>query len=126
MQKVFVYGTLKHGQRNNRLLSGLNWITASVRGELYLMPAGYPALVIGVKEPGTVHGHLFTVPDDVMPVLDQLECVSSGLYARTTVFAEVGEALIEAHAYTMTMEQVRSRGGTRIGEWPLRYTNEVK
>ena len=45
---VFVYGTLKRGQRNHgRLCDGL--VTAreaTVRGRLYDLPYGYPALVV--------------------------------------------------------------------------------
>jgi gamma-glutamylcyclotransferase (GGCT)/AIG2-like uncharacterized protein YtfP len=45
---IFVYGTLKRGQRNHeRFCRGaLAAREASVRGRLYDLPYGYPALVV--------------------------------------------------------------------------------
>jgi gamma-glutamylcyclotransferase (GGCT)/AIG2-like uncharacterized protein YtfP len=56
---VFVYGTLKRGQRNHeRFCRGaLAAREASVRGRLYYLPYGYPALVVpkvDVQATGTV------------------------------------------------------------------------
>lgn len=49
---VFVYGTLKRGQRNHDAFCGgvLAVEEATVRGRLYDLPAGYPALVIPEKD----------------------------------------------------------------------------
>lgn len=102
---VFVYGTLKRGQRNHeRFCQDLvaAW-EATVRGWLYDLPYGFPALVVpeadvratgttdylsdaeaGYYEevevqnipPGpTVHGELFSFgdPEERLPALDDLE-----------------------------------------------------
>lgn len=92
--KLFVYGTLKHGQRNHeRFCRGAATVErATVRGRLYDLPLGFPALVvpeddvravgtadyaadaalpgrIGTREPeplagwDTVHGELMTFDD---------------------------------------------------------------
>ncbi len=44
---VFVYGTLKRGQRNHVYCHGARFVRdATVRGRLYDLPSGYPALVV--------------------------------------------------------------------------------
>ena len=55
---LFVYGTLKHGERNHeRFCRGANTIeAATVRGILYDLPLGFPALVVpkqNVRATGT-------------------------------------------------------------------------
>jgi gamma-glutamylcyclotransferase (GGCT)/AIG2-like uncharacterized protein YtfP len=46
--RLFVYGTLKRGFENHRkLCQGVRSVeAAAIRGKLYALPAGYPALVI--------------------------------------------------------------------------------
>ena len=46
--RLFVYGTLKRGFENHRkLCQGVRSVEeAAIRGKLYALPAGYPALVI--------------------------------------------------------------------------------
>ena len=46
--RLFVYGTLKRGFENHRkLCQGVRSVEAAeIRGKLYVLPAGYPALVI--------------------------------------------------------------------------------
>ncbi len=102
---IFVYGTLKRGQRNHeRFCRGLvSAQEATVRGQLYELPYGFPALIVpkadvfatgttdyladgetgrGIEiEPSekslgpTVHGELFTFddPEEYLPALDELE-----------------------------------------------------
>lgn len=102
---VFVYGTLKRGQSNHErfcrdLVSAQE---ATVRGQLYELPYGFPALIvpkadviatgttdyladtetehrIEIEPPEkslgpTVHGELFTFddPEEPLPALDELE-----------------------------------------------------
>ena len=102
---MFVYGTLKRGHANHDLFCRgyLGVEEASVRGRLYDLPLGYPALVvpeedvraIGTADPAgdvseqrrlnraavrraddpRVHGELFTFddPEARLPALDRLE-----------------------------------------------------
>ncbi len=101
---VFVYGTLKRGERNHdRFCSGaLRVSDATIRGRLYDLPFGFPALVVPAEnilaigttdyladaekqratvseakssDPDTVYGELFTFDDalDRLPTLDGLE-----------------------------------------------------
>lgn len=53
--RLFVYGTLKHGERNHdRYCRGASFAgAATVRGRLYDLPLGFPALVVPRED---VHG----------------------------------------------------------------------
>ena len=102
---MFFYGTLKRGHANHDLFCRgyLDVEEASVRGRLYDLPLGYPALVVpeedvravGTTDPARdvseqvrlnrsavrrgdgprVHGELFTFddPEERLPALDRLE-----------------------------------------------------
>ena len=72
---IFVYGTLKRGERNHRShASGVTRIVrASVRGTLFHLPAGYPGFrADGGRE---VFGELLHFPDpaDALTRFDTLE-----------------------------------------------------
>ncbi len=103
--KIFVYGTLKRGQRNHdRFCRGVLEVEeATLRGRLYDLPFGFPALVVPeqtVRAVGTmyyasdarssgrpaeqgiedlagsvVHGELMTFddPEERLPAIDGLE-----------------------------------------------------
>ncbi|MFT4627856.1 MAG: gamma-glutamylcyclotransferase (GGCT)/AIG2-like uncharacterized protein YtfP, partial [Myxococcota bacterium] len=57
---LFVYGTLTARGAQAGLLRGLRRAEARVRGSLWVMPAGYPALV--PDGAGDVHGELVYGP----------------------------------------------------------------
>ena len=80
---IFVYGTLKRGQRNHeRFCRGaLAAREATVRGRLYDLPHGYPALVVprgDVQATGTrfylsdakIRSHAHAAPQDLSPDWD--------------------------------------------------------
>jgi gamma-glutamylcyclotransferase (GGCT)/AIG2-like uncharacterized protein YtfP len=70
MNRVFVYGTLKSGFRNNRLIAGCKFQPAIAEGiELHDGP-GYP---YAKKGTGIIYGELYEVSKEVMKRLDMLE-----------------------------------------------------
>ena len=88
---VFVYGTLTRvGWNRDRFCAdALSVEPATARGTLYLLPAGFPAMVEG---DGTVHGEAMTFPDlpGKLAELDWLEGYRPGqpersLYVRREV-----------------------------------------
>ena len=75
---VFVYGTLKSGDRNNYLLKGSKFIQKdSIFGTLFDL-GRFPALTDGHKK---VYGEIWEISDETLRRLDRLEGVPH-LYSR--------------------------------------------
>lgn len=70
--KLFVYGTLKRGYGNHRLMYGAEYLGNGFIKDFVVHDFGRcPG--IRPSEGGVVHGELFEVPDDILPRLDRLE-----------------------------------------------------
>ena len=117
---LFVYGTLLQGQPSDGYLASRRIRAATVRGRLFRVPAGYPALVLD-PDGAPIHGELvMDVDPGLLMVLDLFEGVRDGLYQRVPVSvalrssAEGQQALfaghIDAQAYVVTAHQARVRG----------------
>jgi gamma-glutamylcyclotransferase (GGCT)/AIG2-like uncharacterized protein YtfP len=74
---LFVYGTLKRGQRNHRLLAGQEFLgEARTRPEYVLYHlGGFPGLVHDLDSGQAVRGELWRVDERVLPRLDGYEGV---------------------------------------------------
>ncbi len=73
--RVFVYGTLRRGEKNHRrYLTGRYraWAPATLPGRLFFAPReGYPYLLPGME---TVHGEIFDLdPDTAAATLQRLD-----------------------------------------------------
>lgn len=86
MEKVFVYGTLKKGFYNHRLLNGYEPKQAKAPGINLYEGSSYP---FAKRGPGTAIGEVYEVDDQTMNRLDRLEGHPS-FYKReeTKVFCE--------------------------------------
>jgi gamma-glutamylaminecyclotransferase len=72
--KVFVYGTLKRGYHNHRLLAGAKYLgEANLNGPHILLDAGFPVCVKLPTGAGLVTGELYEVTAEQLKRLDQLE-----------------------------------------------------
>ncbi|MGB8699665.1 MAG: gamma-glutamylcyclotransferase [Thermosynechococcaceae cyanobacterium] len=128
MVQVFVYGTLKPGYANyddycgDRIRSAQK---AQVRGKLFDLPLGYPALTVGEQ---WIAGYLLCFADDgCLMRLDKLEdyCpdrpVAENEYQRERidVFDLQQRSLGVAWVYRMTPAKVQQLGGKWVasGEW---------
>ncbi len=112
---LFVYGTLMEGESQAGLLGGLARRPATVRGTLWDLPAGYPALGPGSD---VVHGEVISGVDERrLAVLDAYEGVDEGLYQRVEIDVHVGLRLEAAWVYVM--DDPRLRGGRKVpsGRW---------
>lgn len=112
---LFVYGTLMTGQAQEGLLAGCPRRPASVRGTLWDLPAGYPALGPGDD---VVHGEVISEIDvRRLGVLDTYEGVDQGLYRRVEIEVQVG--LRREAAWVYLMDDPRLRGGRKVpdGRW---------
>jgi gamma-glutamylcyclotransferase (GGCT)/AIG2-like uncharacterized protein YtfP len=121
--KVFVYGTLKPGESNYQHYCGAKVVTATtatVKGQLFALPVGYPAMVL---DEGIVQGYLLTFnTPHILQHLDPLEGhdpqrpPENNFYNRKQleVYTPQGEPLGLAWAYFMTLDQVEQIGGVLI------------
>lgn len=116
---LFVYGTLMPGQTRWHLLQPYTEAAATkataVPGRLYDTACGWPAAVLDQDCPERVPGVLVAITSEPAPVLlrllDDVEGVGVGLFARTVVVTECGT---RAWAYTWPGP---TTGLTRLDAW---------
>lgn len=109
MEKVFVYGSLRTDFWNydkvlkNRVRQVQK---GQIQGDLYHLPAGYPAVIPGK---GEVYGEVFTLSQDkILRSLDLLE-------------GYMGEG--EENLYIRTKQKVRLEDGTEEMCWVYIYVD---
>jgi gamma-glutamylcyclotransferase (GGCT)/AIG2-like uncharacterized protein YtfP len=119
MLRVFVYGTLKPGERNfERYCADFAVVSepALARGYLFDLPMGYPAMTAGA---GWVHGFVLSFEDPAaLAVLDELEGYlpdrpeAENEYYRAAVetYTPERQPLGPAWAYLMTAVQAGAAG----------------
>lgn len=121
MVRLFVYGTLKRGRRNHGLVAGhlQGVIPGFVEGyRLFHLEGGcpypYPGMVPG---PGRVYGEVLLLPEEVLPLLDDLE--DEGVeYQRKGVTVQTEEGPLEAWAYVY-LGDVSEAAFLPEGVWPI-------
>ncbi|MBC7972482.1 MAG: gamma-glutamylcyclotransferase [Verrucomicrobia bacterium] len=135
MLNVFVYGTLKPGEKNYAVCAGsvVKSQPATAEGCLYALPFGYPAMTL---EAGVVHGVILSFTDiTILEVLDEFErhdpiefhcyvpheSLEQNEYDRQeiTVYDQSRRFLSRAWSYIMTSEQVQQLDGILLpdGQW---------
>lgn len=126
--RIFVYGTLKPGEKYFRPYCDGKIVAAEyayILGQLFALPFGYPAAISGSDRIG---GYLLTFADEaVLSALDELEGYDPNGPAdaneyrrdRISVYRFSGGVLAEAWAYFMTASRVHSVGGILLpsGWW---------
>ena len=83
MQNIFVYGTLKRGHEFAEPLVDQEFLTeARTTAQYWMFSLGtYPGLVdAGVMPGDSIAGEVYRVDPDCRALLDQIECVDSGMY----------------------------------------------
>jgi len=96
---LFVYGTLMRGESRHRHLAGSEFVADARTQPGYRLfhVDDYPALVM---DPDTsITGELWLVSDGTLRVLDEIEGVDEGLYARRTVRLQAPFESIAAETY---------------------------
>jgi gamma-glutamylaminecyclotransferase len=113
---VFVYGTLKRGQRNHSLLQDQEFL-----GEARTLPryrlydcGRYPALVHDRVNGVAVFGEVWRVSDEVLRRMDAYECAPE-LYSRQDIILECFDRLVEAYFFKGAVAGLEDCGA----EWPI-------
>lgn len=124
---IFVYGTLKPGERAYKSLCEAHVVKtqqAMTPGRIYALPQGYPAMT---QEAGWVYGYLL-VFNGLAPLsaIDEFEdyypdCPERSLYRRQEipVFSLTAKPIGRAWGYVMELSQVHVLGGYPLasGSW---------
>ncbi|WP_047985516.1 gamma-glutamylcyclotransferase family protein [Ornithinibacillus californiensis] len=126
MIRVFVYGTLRKGERNAHLLNNATCISEScwTQGGLYDTGNGYPAIKQSTSS--IVYGEVYEVSNQELIELDYLEGYTEGrennLYDRVDQEIITENGRIKAFVYVAARENLLK---TRIasGDW-LKYLVE--
>jgi gamma-glutamylcyclotransferase (GGCT)/AIG2-like uncharacterized protein YtfP len=127
MLSIFVYGTLKPGHSNYGCCCDhvLSAETAMVRGQLFALPVGYPAMTLG--DQWVLGYRLMFADEQILLALDELEDYSlhrpshRNEYQRVWVemFNREGQSLGEGWTYRMDANRVQRYQGRLVdsGEW---------
>ena len=125
LDRLFVYGTLRHGQTARSLIQGhiTRWVKATTTGAIYVFPMGYSGFV-EAEEPKRVIGELLWLTD-LPATFGLLDAYEGEEYARVIrqVELETGER-IWSWIYALADPEAVAHG-TLIehGDW-VRYLAE--
>ncbi|MCP8616240.1 gamma-glutamylcyclotransferase [Salirhabdus salicampi] len=119
--KVFVYGTLRKHEKNERLLDNATCIAhqAWTYGRLYDTGNGYPAMVIDASK--LTYGELYDVNDEQLQKVDELEGFREGAsqnhYEREFVTIYTDNGAVNAYVYTYDVTKIRNLEEVQFGDW---------
>jgi gamma-glutamylaminecyclotransferase len=113
---LFLYGTLKRGQKNHRLLAGQRFVgDAATEPRYRLYDLGpYPGMVTDATNGSAVAGELWEVDDGCLAKLDEFEGVPE-LYIRQRVTVQGIAGPVESYLYNRAIPP-ETRSGV---SWPL-------
>jgi len=119
MIRVFVYGTLKRGERNHHFLTGQQFLGAAQTAPGFTLYAlgDYPGMVRSADPTHDVTGELWAVNAACLAKLDELEGVAEGLYERVSVqlVPPFGNHPVDTYLYLRDL-----KGRTPFGDtWPV-------
>lgn len=122
MPYVFVYGTLKRGFCNHRLLEKAAFVKeVKTRPHYLLFDLGpYPAMVVATDRGDSIRGELYHVDTETLARLDQLEG-HPYYYRRETMYLAEGEfdQPVEVYLFQKKPEDMEDYGYWRCsGVWP--------
>ena len=125
--RVFVYGTLRRGQRNHGLLASSRFVgeAATLRPFWMITTGPFPVLLDQVPDdfgvPAlAVSGEVYHVDDAVLAELDRLERLGIAYDRKVTEVHEAGQR-VEAHIYVGVADYWHPRG---LPAWTLRNARD--
>lgn len=117
---VFVYGTLRKGERNdiNHLSPAPRFVgMGTVNGRLYLV-SWYPGLVL--SEEGVVGGEVYAIEPQLERRLDEIEEIypqPTGEYFKRLLIVQVDGRSIECLVYEINPQRVAGKALIGSGDW---------
>jgi gamma-glutamylaminecyclotransferase len=114
--RVFVYGTLKRGQRNDHYLHAAEFVGHFTTTSIYSMFVfdDYPAVSLHGRH--AIRGEIYHVSDDQFRLLDELEWYPD-FYQRIEIPTDFGDAWMYVVGHELC------RGKQQIaGVWPFNET----
>lgn len=118
MQNIFVYGTLKRGYEFAQALENQEFLTeARTKAQYWMFSLGtYPGLVDAEEMPGDeIAGEVYRVDPKCRRLLDEIECVDSGMYELREVQLDGVPDLAPVFAYFFRGPVA---GCQRLKSWP--------
>ena len=100
MDKVFVYGTLKTGHGNNRLLEDATFVSTGYTNPVYSLYDLGPFPAVKRNGTGIIYGELYEVTQEEMNSLDWLEGYPN-FYNREVITVTCGGEQHKAWMYYM-------------------------
>ena len=117
---VFVYGTLKRGGSNHRLLADQRFVAEArtVPGYRLYHLGDYPGMIVAADDTIGVSGEIWSVDDDALARLDAFEGVHESLYRREPIklLPPFADQRVETYFYAQSIE---NRLPIPNGHWPI-------
>jgi len=116
MSLVFVYGTLKRGGSNHAHLAGQSFLGEARTPPGFRLYAldGYPGMVRLPADRDGVTGELWSVSDECLARLDELEGLAEGLYRRepVTLLPPHADQAVATYIYARSITGRQDLGST--------------
>ena len=113
---LFLYGTLKRGGSNHGYMHGQRFITEASTAPKYRLYdlGGYPGLVTAEADGLSITGEIWEVDAEGLILLDDLENIEGGEYAREVMpMLPPHDGLqVEGYRYLLTVKGCRDLGQT--------------
>jgi gamma-glutamylcyclotransferase (GGCT)/AIG2-like uncharacterized protein YtfP len=104
-QLVFVYGTLKRGERNHAFLEGQTFRgNARTAPGFRLISLGeYPGIIPDSNDRAGVAGEVWSIDETCLARLDEFEGVAEGLYRRERILLQppFSEQEVQSYIYAL-------------------------
>lgn len=112
MNRIFVYGTLKRGQRNAHYMRGARYIGSHVTEKIYSMYefGAFPAVCRGGRH--AIRGEIYRVSDQHFGILDAFESYPE-FYQRIEIPTRWGDAWMYIVEYELCRDKRKL-----LGNWP--------
>jgi gamma-glutamylaminecyclotransferase len=113
---LFVYGTLKRGERNHHLMAGQRCLGAAITAPIYRVIdlGAHPGLVHDSQNGLSVHGELFEVSQRALKELDEFEGIPEPFDRRPVQMLQV-EPIVQAYFWLRPVPA----DGVSGDHWPL-------